>query len=1083
MSKPHEHEALLFKVSMDQCDCTVHPNFEESILKLYHDHFRCHLCFWLSTDERFRYSFPATAQASIPGRLDENLLAKDFEEHGLQVKNYVIDEQYWYVFKVEKNYIGLALGQPMHSLLVKDLCLLVQQLGKLQAYTKEREHRRLFIEILNKTPYGIQVADESGQLVFINQTASERLGIAPEKVSDYNVRNFEAIFCGEGKWDEHVEDVKNKGAVLIEGVNTNHMTGHSFPVEVTAGHFRAGSKSYILASSRDISERKKAHTTIQQQLKLQDLLIKISSTYINIPLSKIREAIQQSLQEMGEFVNADRAYIFTYDFVKKTTSNTYEWCAEGIDPEIDNLQDTPMEYFPQWLERHRKGEPFHLPDISQLTSEEDKGLRDILEPQGIKSVLAIPMKSGDELLGFVGFDSVREHHVYSETEMKLLFVFAQMLINVSRREQWERQLTQQEERYRNIITNMDMGVLEMTLWGNVAFMNQRFCDMSGLTSEKHIGADIQQLSFSDEYLKILRDIVSKTSTSGKTKEVSVINKKKETRWWLVSHSPQYNDKGEVIGTIVEHLDVTEQKKLQNKLAKAQDIAIRAAKAKEVFLSNMSHEIRTPLTTIIGMIRMLQKEELREELSIYISKTASTAEHLLAILNNTIDISKIEEDALTLQPQPFDLQSLCKDIHGIFSVNAQEKKLPLKLSVDPDISPLLMGDEIRIRQILFNLLSNAVKFTEKGFVKLSADVVETTTRHQRINIEIKDTGIGMSEAFVKRVFDKYAQEHDQQPLKYNSAGLGMFIAHDLAKLMGSELVINSKKGHGTTVSFELKLSYAMKQVPEKKHKELSPDSLKGFNILLVEDEDTNRFLVARSLKNAGAVVTEAENGLKAYELLTHQEFDLILMDIQMPQLDGITATRLARNELKIDTPIIAFTANVFKQDLEKYLDAGMNDYIKKPYNEIDMLSIIKKHLKKIHYISKQTLQQHHLQPHESNEVRNHTDSIDLRKIHEICDGDDEFYLKILGSLTDLFNKSIQQLQTAKEHKDILQIRRTIHKIKPNLELLAREDLKIAIFKLEFMPEEDSRWIEVENQVSELQQQLKIINNELLKHISQ
>jgi PAS domain S-box-containing protein len=1031
-------EKMLLQLALDQCDCVENIDFIERLLVTYQRHLNCISCIWIGESDAPTISTQLQPEKALPLDQLRKISAKGFSSDVQPYIYQVIDDIHWYIFPVSTTET-LSLGRlkPMESGSAEKLVPIISQLIKLRFHKYKDDQYSLFVEILNQTPYAIQVADENGRLVFINTLASERLGIQQDQASNYFVKDFESIFKGDGQWETHVQDLKKEGSIILEGINLNGLTGYTFPVEVIAKHFKIGQKGYIIASSKDISERKKAIDTIQMQVRLQNLLIKISSTYINIPLNQIKEAIQQSLQEMGEFVNADRAYIFSYDFNNLTTSNTYEWCAEGISPEIDNLQETPMELFPEWLECHRRGEPFHHADISKLTEEKDQGIRAILEPQGIKSILAIPMKAGDELLGFVGFDSVRQHHVYSETEMKLLFVFAQMLINVSRREKWESQLTLQEERYRNIIRNMDMGVLEVDLQGHLNFVNQRYCQMSGYNETELNNISISSLNLSNEYAEFLSGILKKGENASRTKEVSVKNKNGKLQWWFISHSEQYNDKGEVIGSIIEHLDITERKIMQNKLAKAQAVAVQAAKSKEIFLANMSHEIRTPLTTIIGMIRILQKENLRVDLMNNIKKAATTAEHLLAILNNTIDISKIEDAALELKPQPFDLVNLCKDIHGVFSVIAEEKQLPLKISIDPDIQRVLIGDEIRIRQILFNLISNAVKFTEKGFVRLSADVLETTAAFQKINIEIKDTGIGMSEAFVKRVFDKYAQEIDGQAPRYNSAGLGMFIAHDLVKLMGSDLIISSVKGHGTTVSFELTLQHSSEALTVNK-RSLSSGMLDDLRVLLVEDETTNRFLMARTLSNAGAIVVEAENGKEAVEILQLQAFDLILMDIQMPIMDGLSATEHIRKKLKSKTPIVAFTANVFKQDIDKYLHSGMNDYLKKPYNDEDILKVIEVNVPK--FRAAHTVDT----PIEKSSDDN---SPNLKKLRSISEGDIIFFNKILNSLIDLFSSSAEKTSDALKQDDIKTIKMLAHKIKPNAELLFAHDLSGLISSME------------------------------------
>jgi PAS domain S-box-containing protein len=243
----------------------------------------------------------------------------------------------------------------------------------------------------------------------------------------------------------------------------------------------------------DRTHHHEAETALINEVRFQKVLIDISTTYINLDTDQLDAAIQNSLSDLGSFVNADRAYVFQYDFKANTTSNTHEWCREGIEPEINNLQDVPIEAIPFWLEKHKKGEPLYVPDVSRLPNSGDYSLRAILEPQGIKSLITLPMLDGNELLGFVGFDYVNDYYEYSERERKLLFVFVQMLINIRKRQLNERIIAEQESKFTNLIDTMNLGLIEVDGDGRIAYVNSGFLQLSGWKQHELAGKRFKSL--------------------------------------------------------------------------------------------------------------------------------------------------------------------------------------------------------------------------------------------------------------------------------------------------------------------------------------------------------------------------------------------------------------------------------------------------------------------------------------------------------------------------------------------------------------------------------------------------------------
>ena len=753
--------------------------------------------------------------------------------------------------------------------------------------------------------------------------------------------------------------------------------------------------------------------------ELKDLLIKIAFTYINIETEQINVQVNTSLEEIGKLVNADRAYVFEYDFINDECSNTYEWCAEGISKEIDNLQKFPLSNVPFWVSQHKKAQPFYIPDTSLLPDDGPNGLKEILVSQFIQSLITVPMIYQGELLGFVGFDSVKQKKSYSESDVKLLFLFAQILINVFERKKKDQLLFNQEEKYRNIIANMNLGLIEVDKNDVIQYINHTFCDITGFTQDELIG----QKAYTVLNMGISEDIISnkmKLREAGQSDiyEMKGVHKNGEPRWFLISGAPNYNDKKELIGSIGIQLDITNQKKLELELEMAKIKAEEAVKAKDTFLANMSHEIRTPLNAIIGIIRELGREKLSEQQLSYVQQGNTAAKHLLTIVNNILDISKIEANEFLLEQKEFSLSSVISNIKSILYSKAVDKNLKLNIFISPDLAPAHIGDAGRIRQILLNLVDNAIKFTNEGKVTMIIDVLESKKQVQKLEITITDTGIGMSEEFLSKVFSKFSQEDNTINRKNEGTGLGLVITRELIHLMGGYCNIESKRNEGTKISIFLDLKLGTTAgLTEGREIEIK-NTMQGLRILIVEDNDMNRFIAVQSLKHFGCIVEEAHNGLEAISKLGILQFDLVLMDIQMPVMDGIECTQKIRNELKLDIPIIALTANAFKKDVETYLRLGMNNYVAKPFEEKILYDIIKETLAR-----KQSNNNSIGSQAESSEYYN------LSYLNSISRNDNEFVKKMVEIFLEQTPGQVSEINELYQSGNYLDIGKITHKLIP------------------------------------------------------
>lgn len=674
----------------------------------------------------------------------------------------------------------------------------------------------------------------------------------------------------------------------------------------------------------------------EQYARLQELMIKMSSTYINIELEKVDEVIQQSLQEMAEFVDADRAYIFDYDFEKNICINTFEWCREGISAEIDNLRNVPLDFVPNWVGIHRKGETFYMPDINLLPLNGPYSVRGLLEPQGVKSLITLPMILKNDVVGFVGFDSVRNYHAYSERERDLLLVFSQMLVNI-----------------------------------------------------------------------------------------------------------------------------TERKHQAEALIHAKNVAEEALKTKEIFLATMSHEIRTPLNVITGMVREILKQDLTAEQRSLMSNAKSAAVHLLSILNNILDLTKIEANEFVLDKGVLDLKKVVRDAESIMSLQAREKNLNLKLEMEPSMNTVFYGDEARIRQVLINLMDNAIKFTETGTIGVKLWQSDSKGGMSDVHVQVSDTGIGIRPEFMDKLFSKFTQEDNDSRRSYQGTGLGMSIVKNIVQLMGGSIDVKSTKGEGTVFHFNLLLQpapFEMLQPVEQQSDEV--EEYAGKRILVVEDNEMNRYVVLLTLQSLMCEVVEVENGEQAVEILKSEHFDLIFMDIQMPRMDGVEATQLIRKELAINTPIIALTANAFQHNIDHYLAAGMNDFIVKPYLEKDFKKILRKYLP-------------------SGITTADVQLFDSSLLREVCKNDTQFMHRMMALFIKVVDEALPELQRMRGEQDFEGISRLVHKLKPSIEHMAITSVKESVQFLEKANKEPSKEAELYRQLDKLVSVLQQVREQVSK----
>jgi signal transduction histidine kinase/CheY-like chemotaxis protein len=432
-----------------------------------------------------------------------------------------------------------------------------------------------------------------------------------------------------------------------------------------------------------------------------------------------------------------------------------------------------------------------------------------------------------------------------------------------------------------------------------------------------------------------------------TRQFRILTKDGEIRWAMDFNLILFPDDGEpiVYGYMV---DITRIKLMEADLLEAREKAENASVAKDHFLASMSHEIRTPLNGILGFIQVLMQLDATPEQMEYYKIISSSGNNLMKIVNDVLDVSKIESGKMELVISEFDLAFLMKDVIKGFAHNRQKSSVDIRLNLSDKLPPILYGDMMRLKQILINLLQNSMKFTEEGYIELTADIYNQTGTDVRILFGVADTGIGIDPKKQSDIFDNFSQLDNSLTRRYGGTGLGLAIVKRLVELMNGFIWVESEPGEGSQFFFiipfkkknEVRMSSVELTIDDLEQNEKLPP----LNLLLVEDELINQNATKRQLERWGLKVTVASNGAEALGLVELMNFDCVLMDIQMPVMDGVTATRKIREKEKESGKhliIYACTALALSGDKERFIEAGMDDYISKPINLVHLYRMLQK----------------------------------------------------------------------------------------------------------------------------------------------
>ena len=497
-------------------------------------------------------------------------------------------------------------------------------------------------------------------------------------------------------------------------------------------------------------------------------------------------------------------------------------------------------------------------------------------------------------------------------------------------------------------------------------------------------------------------------------------------WVSTSKFPLESIEGKIIGTFGISRDITDLKFAQEN-----------ASAKERFLANMSHEIRTPLNGIMGMARQLAKTKLDTTQREYLNIIYMSSQNLMAILNDILDLAKLHSNKLQLEEIGFNLNKIVKSIIHNFEEQAFSKGIELLYQIDENIEPVLVGDPVRLYQILMNLVSNAIKFTGKGYVRIDCELKRASGHTCEIEIRVEDTGVGIQDT--KIIFEAFEQESNKVFRKFGGTGLGLAICKELVDLYKGKMRVESKVGKGSifSVTLPFKIGSENEFMDEIVTTELEQTSLAGKKILLADDNEINQYVIKSILKDWKINVTLVSNGEEAINKLKKENFDLVLMDIKMPVINGLEATIYTRRELKSKIPIIALTANSLAVEVAKTKEAGMDDFVSKPIDPTILYSKILKHLG-IDTTPRvlETINSKKTEP-----------LFDLSTIKDLARGSDEFINTTIELFLDKTPDIVAAIKKGLQNNDIQEIKSQAHKLKSTANLFQMNKVLELIDKLE------------------------------------
>lgn len=910
---------------------------------------------------------------------------------------------------------------------------LALRVGKIGVWDYDVQHNHLFWDDQMFEIYGV------GRNDFGNTYEAWYNGLHPEDREQANL-DIQLAIKGEKEFETEFRIIRPNGSV-------HHIKA------LAALQLDTNRSRHLIGINWDV--------TLERRLaELENELIQLSPKLTGIALPEIDAAINLALSRIGKVLNADRSYIFELSTDHQYMNNSFEWCNDDIEPQIQDLQNIPTEMLPEWMEKLNKLENIVIDSVKDLP-ESWTAEREILEPQGIKSLIVIPMLVENNLIGFVGLDSVRIQKTYTPTEINILKIWSSMLSSLINNQRNEKLLEQTRQNYETFFNTIDDFLWVFDTEGNIIHTNNtvrnrlnysieelsnkpalmihptersdeterivkeilagkaEFCPIplvtksgkkipvetrvkSGFWNGKPvifgISKDISQIQLSEQkfasafqsnsaimaisyyndghYIDVNNAFLETLSYSreeviGKTnyelrifvdenerneiirsldenrpvrkQEVLMRTKNGDIKTGLISADSIFIGEARCLLTVT--IDISERKKAEEELKKARIEAEQANAAKSEFLSRMSHELRTPMNSILGFAQLLEMGDLNPGQKKGVNHIMKSGKHLLDLINEVLDISRIESGRLSLSLEPVQLSSLIHEMTDVIRPQLAARQINIELVNSPDNLLFVKTDRQRLKQVMLNLLNNAIKYNrDGGSIRINVQrQISEEKKPEMVRISITDTGIGISEEFIPKLFIPF-ERIGADKTTIEGTGLGLSVVKKLMDAMGGKLGVESKPDLGSTFWIELPHVDSQLESAVKSGNLTGNESLVGKKglILYIEDNLSNIDLVAQILQNQRSdieLVTDT-NGRKAVELAIEHKPDLILLDLNLPDVHGskVLEQLLAEGKTK-NIPVVIISADAMPQQLNKLLKAGAQNYLTKPLDIPDFLKMV------------------------------------------------------------------------------------------------------------------------------------------------
>ncbi len=963
-------------------------------------------------------------------------------------------------------------------------------------YTRDlREYKKMIAEMrdadertrlmLDATPLCCNLWDKDLNNIDCNQEAVKLFELRDKQ--EYLDRFFELspeIQPDGQRTDEKaagmIHEAFTNGRVVFEWMHQK-LDGTPVPSEITLVRVKRGEEYIVAGYTRDLREYKKMIGEIEHQDELLHVVNDAATILLQSEVDEFEKDLWHCMGMMAESVGVDRVYIWKNHVSDGILygSQLYEW-SEGAEPQQGNEYTVNIPYsenVPGWEEKLSSGQCVNGPVRNLSKAEQEQ-----LVPQGILSILVIPVFLRDEFWGFVGFDDCHSERAFTANEESILRSGSLLIANAMLRNEMTLSIRSSAAQMEAVIKNYAGVIWCIDKDYVITLFNGLYLKELGIRHDFLEGKDLRVARKKNRHLDIIEN-VEKTFAEGPQDWIANVDGK-----MFRSHTtPMYDENGNAVGVVGSTDDITDTILLQQELEKAVEAAQSASQAKSNFLSNMSHEMRTPMNAIIGMTSIGKSAADATRKDYAFGKIEEASNHLLGVINDILDMSKIEANRFELSSVEFNFEKMLQKVVNVSSFRVDEKKQRFTVIIDKEIPPNLVGDDQRLAQVVTNLLSNAVKFTpEEGAIKLDTRLIEERDGICTIRVSLTDSGIGISEEQQARLFSSFVQAENSTSRKFGGTGLGLAISKHIVEEMGGRIWIESEIGRGSSFKFTVDLKRAEQPAQSLLHpgvnrgnlrllavddeaetreyfmniadrlgihcdtaasgeeaierirtkgsydlyfvdwkmpgmdgielsakikelcaersviimisaaqwneietqalaagvdkflsKPLFPsavadcindcigeenavetqetpgeeeDCFKGNRILLAEDVEINREIVLALLEPTQLAIDCAVNGAEAVRMFEEapERYDMIFMDVQMPEMDGMEATRRIR-ALPVakakDIPIVAMTANVFREDIEKCLECGMNDHVGKPLDFDGVLDKLRKYLPK------------------------------------------------------------------------------------------------------------------------------------------